>query len=98
MRIVPVSLAAVALVAAGCAGPGATKGQRTVVAAFYPLAFAAAALGGPEGPGGGWAPPGARAARRRALAPSRGPTAARRPCPLPLAPLSTGGGGCGQGS
>jgi zinc transport system substrate-binding protein len=46
MRIVPVSLAAVALVAAGCAGPGATKGQRTVVAAFYPLAFAAAAIGG----------------------------------------------------
>ena len=46
MRIVPVSLAAIALLAAGCSGAGATKGQRTVAAAFYPLAFAAAAIGG----------------------------------------------------
>jgi len=46
MRIVPVSLAALALIAVGCSGSDAEKGQRSVVAAFYPLAFAAAAVGG----------------------------------------------------
>jgi zinc transport system substrate-binding protein len=46
MRIVPVSLLALALIAAACGGSGAAKGQRTVVAAFYPLAFAAGELGG----------------------------------------------------
>jgi zinc transport system substrate-binding protein len=36
-----------ALFAAGCGGTtGATKGQKTVVAAFYPLAFAAERIGG----------------------------------------------------
>ena len=59
MRIVPVSLAAVALVAAGCAGSGATKGQRSVVAAFYPLAFAAAAIGGSKVHVENLTPPGA---------------------------------------
>jgi zinc transport system substrate-binding protein len=59
MRIVPVSLAAVALLAAGCAGSGATKGQRTVVAAFYPLAFAAAAIGGSKVHVENLTPPGA---------------------------------------
>jgi zinc transport system substrate-binding protein len=59
MRIVPVSLAVVALLAAGCAGSGATKGQRTVVAAFYPLAFAAAAIGGSKVHVENLTPPGA---------------------------------------
>jgi zinc transport system substrate-binding protein len=59
MRIVPVSLAAVALLAASCAGSGATKGQRTVVAAFYPLAFAAAAIGGSKVHVENLTPPGA---------------------------------------
>ena len=59
MRIVPVSLAAAALLAAGCAGSGATKGQRTVVAAFYPLAFAAAAIGGSKVHVENLTPPGA---------------------------------------
>jgi zinc transport system substrate-binding protein len=59
MRIVPVSLVAVALLAAGCAGSGATKGQRTVVAAFYPLAFAAAAIGGTKVHVENLTPPGA---------------------------------------
>jgi zinc transport system substrate-binding protein len=59
MRIVPVSLAALALLAVGCAGSGASKGQRTVVAAFYPLAFAAAAIGGSKVHVENLTPPGA---------------------------------------
>ena len=59
MRIVPVSLAALALLAAGCAGSGAGKGQRSVVAAFYPLAFAAAAVGGSKVHVENLTPPGA---------------------------------------
>jgi zinc transport system substrate-binding protein len=60
MRIVPVSLAAaVALLAAGCAGSGAGEGQRMVVAAFYPLAFAAAAIGGAKVHVDNLTPPGA---------------------------------------
>ena len=59
MRIVPVSLVALALLAAGCAGSGADKGQRSVVAAFYPLAFAAAAVGGSKVHVENLTPPGA---------------------------------------
>jgi zinc transport system substrate-binding protein len=59
MRIVPVSLAALALLAAGCSGSGAGKGQRSVVAAFYPLAFAAAAVGGAKVHVENLTPPGA---------------------------------------
>ena len=59
MRIVPVSLAALALLAVGCAGPGAGKRQRSVVAAFYPLAFAAAAVGGSKVQVENLTPPGA---------------------------------------
>jgi zinc transport system substrate-binding protein len=59
MRIVPVSVVAVALLAASCAGSGATKGQRTVVSAFYPLAFAAAAIGGTKVHVENLTPPGA---------------------------------------
>jgi len=59
MRIVPVSLAALALLAAGCAGSGAGTGQRSVVAAFYPLAFAAAAVGGSKVHVENLTPPGA---------------------------------------
>jgi zinc transport system substrate-binding protein len=59
MRIVPVSLAALALLAAGCAGSGSGEGQRSVVAAFYPLAFAAAAVGGSKVHVENLTPPGA---------------------------------------
>ncbi|HEX3268982.1 MAG TPA: zinc ABC transporter substrate-binding protein [Gaiellaceae bacterium] len=59
MRIVPVSLAALTLLAVGCAGSGASKGQRTVVAAFYPLAFAAAVIGGSKVHVENLTPPGA---------------------------------------
>ena len=47
MRIVPVALlAATAVVAAGCGTASGAKGKSTVVAAFYPLAFAAEQIGG----------------------------------------------------
>jgi zinc transport system substrate-binding protein len=49
MRIVPVSLmamlAATAVVVAGCGTAFGAKGKTTVVAAFYPLAFAAEQIG-----------------------------------------------------
>jgi len=46
MRIVLVSLLAVA--AAGCGPATGANGKTTVVAAFYPLAFVAGAIGGPK--------------------------------------------------
>jgi zinc transport system substrate-binding protein len=47
MRIVPAAvLVAVALLVAGCGGSAGAKGRRTVVASFYPLAFAAERIGG----------------------------------------------------
>jgi zinc transport system substrate-binding protein len=45
MRIVPVSLLT-ALILAGCGASTGGNGERTVVAAFYPLAFVAEELGG----------------------------------------------------
>jgi zinc transport system substrate-binding protein len=45
MRIVPVWIAAVALLAAGCGAATGAKGRTTVVAAFYPLAYAAEQVG-----------------------------------------------------
>ena len=47
MRIIPVSLAA-ALVVAGCGASAGANGRRTVIAAFYPLAFVAERAGGPK--------------------------------------------------
>jgi zinc transport system substrate-binding protein len=45
MRIIPVLLLVVVL-AAGCGAASGAKGKKTVVAAFYPLAFAAEQVGG----------------------------------------------------
>jgi zinc transport system substrate-binding protein len=59
MRIVPVSLAVLALFTAGCGRSGAGNGQLTVVAAFYPLAFAAARIGGARVDVENLTPPGA---------------------------------------
>jgi zinc transport system substrate-binding protein len=47
MRIVPAFVALAALLAAGCGGSASDGGGRSVVAAFYPLAFAAERIGGP---------------------------------------------------
>lgn len=47
MRTVPI-WAAFALLAAGCGGAGGAGGKSSVVAAFYPLAFAAEQVGGPK--------------------------------------------------
>jgi zinc transport system substrate-binding protein len=58
MRIVPVSLSA-ALLLAGCGGSASSKGRTTVVAAFYPLAFAAEQLGGAKVDVHNLTPPGA---------------------------------------
>ena len=43
--MVPVALAMTALLAAGCGGAKTSNGKKTVVAAFYPLAFAAEQVG-----------------------------------------------------
>jgi zinc transport system substrate-binding protein len=63
MRIVPVSLvatlAAAALVAAGCGTASGAKGKTTVVAAFYPLAFVAEQVGGAKVDVENLTPPGA---------------------------------------
>ena len=47
MRIVPVFVLT-ALLLSGCGSSAGTGGRRTVVAAFYPLAFVAQQLGGPK--------------------------------------------------
>jgi zinc transport system substrate-binding protein len=60
MRIVPVSLAAAAiLVIAGCGATAGAKGRESVVAAFYPLAFAAQNIGGAKVDVRNLTPPGA---------------------------------------
>lgn len=60
MRIVPVSLAVAAvLVVAGCGAATGAKGKESVVAAFYPLAFAAEDVGGPKVDVRNLTPPGA---------------------------------------
>ena len=46
LRIVPAFLAAFALIAAGCGATAGGTGRLSVVAAFYPLAFAARQIGG----------------------------------------------------
>src|SRR5690349_15047612 len=49
MRTVPIWIAAVALLMAGCGGSGSSsKGTSSVVAAFYPLAYAAQQIGGSQ--------------------------------------------------
>ena len=57
MRIVLVSLLTV--VAAGCGPATGAKGKTTVVASFYPLAFAAEQIGGPKVDVTNLTPPGA---------------------------------------
>jgi zinc transport system substrate-binding protein len=47
MRTVPI-WAALLLLAAGCGGAAGANGRTSVVAAFYPLAFAAEQVGGPQ--------------------------------------------------
>jgi zinc transport system substrate-binding protein len=58
MRIVPVCIAA-ALLVAGCGAAAGAKGKTSVVAAFYPLAFAAQQIGGPKVHVTNLTPPGA---------------------------------------
>jgi zinc transport system substrate-binding protein len=58
MRIVPVCVA-VALLVAGCGAPSGAKGKTPVVAAFYPLAFAAEQVGGARVDVHNLTPPGA---------------------------------------
>jgi zinc transport system substrate-binding protein len=58
MRIIPV-LVLVAALAAGCGAPSGAKGKTTVVAAFYPLAWAAEQVGGPKVDVRNLTPPGA---------------------------------------
>jgi zinc transport system substrate-binding protein len=45
-RIVLILVVVVAVTGCGAGGTGAKKGQTTVIAAFYPLAFAAERIGG----------------------------------------------------
>ena len=59
MRIVPAFVTVFALAFAGCGVSAAGKGQRTVVAAFYPLAFAAQQVGGSKVRVENLTPPGA---------------------------------------
>jgi zinc transport system substrate-binding protein len=58
MRIVPVCIA-VALLVAGCGAATGAKGKTPVVAAFYPLAFAAEQVGGKQVDVHNLTPPGA---------------------------------------
>jgi zinc transport system substrate-binding protein len=58
MRIVPVCIAA-ALLVAGCGAASGAKGKTSVVAAFYPLAFAAEEVGGSKVDVTNLTPPGA---------------------------------------
>ena len=59
MRIVPVWIAALALIVAGCGAASGAKGRTTVVAAFYPLAYAAEQVGGAKVEVRNLTPPGA---------------------------------------
>lgn len=58
MRIVPVCIVT-ALLVAGCGAASGAKGRTSVVAAFYPLAFAAEQVGGPKADVTNLTPPGA---------------------------------------
>jgi zinc transport system substrate-binding protein len=58
LRIVPASLLA-ALIVSGCGASAGANGKRTVVAAFYPLAFVAHELGGAKVDVENLTPPGA---------------------------------------
>ena len=59
MRIIPAFALAVALVCAGCGATAAGKGRRSVVASFYPLAFAAQQVGSAKVQVDNLTPPGA---------------------------------------
>src|SRR2546421_1364342 len=59
MRIVPVWIVAIALIAAGCGAASGAKGKTTVAAAFYPLAYAAEQVGGAKVDVRNLTPPGA---------------------------------------
>src|SRR5213592_554153 len=67
MRIVPVFMAAVILLS-GCGGSSGSGGRRTIVAAFYPLAFVAQQLGGKKVDVKNLTPPGADGKKIDALA------------------------------
>ena len=77
--------------AAGCGPATGAKGKTTVVASFYPLAFAAEQIGGAEVDVTNLTPAGSRAARHRAHPGRRGPHPDGRRRPLPLARLPAGG-------
>jgi zinc transport system substrate-binding protein len=59
MRTVPIWAAALALLVAGCGGAAGSNGKTSVVAAFYPLAFAAEQVGGSKVDVANLTPPGA---------------------------------------
>ncbi len=59
MRTVPIWAAAVALLAAGCGSAAGSNGKTSVVAAFYPLAYAAEQIGGSSVAVTNLTPPGA---------------------------------------
>lgn len=59
MRTVPIWAAVVALLVAGCGAAAGSKGKTSVVAAFYPLAYAAEQIGGSSVDVTNLTPPGA---------------------------------------
>jgi zinc transport system substrate-binding protein len=59
MRTVPIWAAVVALLVAGCGAAAGSNGKTSVVAAFYPLAYAAEQIGGPRVDVTNLTPPGA---------------------------------------
>lgn len=59
MRTVPIWAAVIALLAAGCGSAAGSSGKTSVVAAFYPLAFAAEQIGGSRVDVTNLTPPGA---------------------------------------
>jgi zinc transport system substrate-binding protein len=59
MRTVPIWTAALALLVAGCGAASGSNGKTSVVAAFYPLAFAAEQVGGSKVDVANLTPPGA---------------------------------------
>lgn len=59
MRTVPIWAAVVALLVAGCGAAAGSKGKTSVVAAFYPLAYAAEQVGGSSVDVTNLTPPGA---------------------------------------
>jgi zinc transport system substrate-binding protein len=59
MRTVPIWAAAIALLVAGCGSAGGSMGKPSLVAAFYPLAYAAEQIGGSRVDVTNLTPPGA---------------------------------------